>query len=244
MRVIFITPSNEQFKIDYKDIAAFSKMICEKYIEESEEHKNKFEKFAENYSLFPAYYDFMIYRLRFIQLGIPFYKDCYGIPSMSSMKIKHFPRECTLDYESLQRNSDKEVDVLYPGSEKSLDHKTFIQEYEEGFLLQDGSLISIKNLVNHRKLFLVYLVQTSVLQGDICDVMEMYNREQKDILEYSYYRLGLALLGSKNPRYAIYDQYLITEMQRSILESLQLDPDIDASIQAEFHNPYRKKIFS
>lgn len=238
MEVTFIAPTNEQFKIEYKDILSFSKMICEEWMEQSPEYQEKFAKFSENYHLFPPYYDFMLYRLKFIQVGFPLYPDCYGVPGISSMKIKK--GSTSLDYDTLKKSLDKEVDIFYRGDDKNLGYKNCISDFEEGFLLRDGSFVTLKQLVSHRKLFDIYFLEQSIVEPTLCDDFLQVSYQLNDRIEYTYYCMGLAMLASKNPKYAIYDEHLMTEKQKDVLQHLDLNPEMDAQIREDFHNPYRQ----
>jgi len=69
-----------------------------------------------------------------------------------------------------------------------------------------------------------------------------YKDKIGDIREYFFYRLGCAQTFGLECRVAIYDVALLTSIQRKLLNSMDLDSDLQNSILEEFQNPFTSEI--
>lgn len=238
MRIMLISPNNEVLNITWEQLYSVSKDICLKYIEQSDENKRKFENFAKHYKYFEPYYDFMIHRMRFIQVGTPFLENSFIFPSLNIKKVYQFDPNKELSYKSLTNQRVNQVMEIFCGDDKTLDRIENPTDYTEGLLLPDGSLISIKNIINHRDLSYTYLLQKFVVSPEYLSDYLKHLSNLSDIREFIYYRTGIAMLASKDPKTAIYDKNLVTEKQLKTLMSFRLDPYFQKLIDEDFSNPY------
>ncbi|MCI8545190.1 MAG: hypothetical protein HFH09_03060 [Bacilli bacterium] len=242
MTVILLSPDGKKFELEWEDLLECSKQICEQWISESEENKRIFDSYASQYTLFTPYYDFLLHRLRYIQVGFPFFENACAIPSLHFKKIISLDGEDPLNYDYLKNRKNQFCLDIYTGSDKQLDYQKPYSEYKEGFLLPDGSLISIDQLGNHKNIAYAYLLQKMIEDPSLLTDYLNYKDKIGDIREYFFYRLGCAQTFGLECRVAIYDVALLTSIQRKLLNSMDLDSDLQNSILEEFQNPFTSEI--
>lgn len=118
-KVIFLTPNNERFEMNYWEVEEFCKKICLK-----EENKASFEEFSKKYTYFTPYFDYVMEVKKYIFFNclfneehcLIFNDDAYYfssiIGSTYSDTINNFKFLIEyLDYSDLTRISDEELDI-------------------------------------------------------------------------------------------------------------------------------------
>lgn len=242
MTVTLLSPNGEKYCLEWKDLLEFSKQICENWISKSEMNRKIFEDYASQYGLFTPYYDFLLHKLQYIQIGFPFFEKVYAIPSINYIKLIPLEENDILEYSYLKGKRGKSEFEIYSGSDKLLDYQKILREYKEGFLFPNGSLISIEQLSNHQNIGYAYLLQKMVEEPSLLEDYMKCKNKLVDIREYFFYRLGCVQTFGTDCRVAIYDVNLITSIQRKMLSKMELDPTIQSSVLEEFQNPFMKEV--
>lgn len=209
-----------RYVVSWSDLGEFCKIVCRDYVSRSDETKRRFEEFAKNYVLFDPWYDFMRRELQF---------------------------ECKI----LTNNGDdlNLVSVLmeaYQKLGKRVDDLTLGREfdnfkYKEGFLLRDGSRITLTNFSNHRDLAVAYLFHTFLEYPSYLEDFWQCSDKLVWLEGYMYFRLGIVMFLDDNYRAAIYDKDLINDVQRDFLSKVGLDLTIQKEVEEMFSNPFKEE---
>lgn len=226
MTVTLLSSDGKKYVLEWKDLLALSKQIVTNWISKSEANKKIFEDYALQYGLFSPYYDFLLHKLQYIQIGFPFFENVYAIPSINYIKLIPLEESDILEYEFLKRKKRKSSFEIYSGSDKLLDYQQILHNYKEGFLLPNGSLISIEQLSTHQNIGYAYLLQRMIEEPLLLEDYMKCKNELVDIREYFFYKLGCVQTFGTECRLAIFDINLITGIQKKILNSMKLDPVI------------------
>lgn len=240
MEIKLISPQNKIITLKWQELNNICKNICEAYINQSEKNKQTFLEFSSKYDYFEPYYDFVITKLKYIQVGYPFFKNSFGYGNENeiSFSIYRLEETDTLDYNQLIQKERFSLLTCFNGNEELLDRIKVPSGDIEGFILRDGSAITIKNLMNHQLLGYTYLLEKLIQEPKYLNDFLEYKNNIKDIREYLYYRMGLIYVTSQEVKFALYDQELITSEQEKFLPTIELDLILQEGILKEWHNPF------
>lgn len=239
MKVTFIAPNNQQYQMDWKDILPFSKKMCENWMRDSEHRKKSFETFRKEYKMFQPYYDFLIHRMRFIQVGNPFFENTYAVPKSNHVEIVPMKEGQSLNYAELKKESS--TVHIYRGSDKMLEVTNQLDVNLEGFLLPSGTWISVHTIQSHDLLAYAYLRQLMVEREDVSNSFLECKDQLNDIREFMYYKLGCALVAGEESKIAIYDKDLVTDAQKKAFSKIKFDEELQKDILEDFNNPFTGK---
>lgn len=242
MTVILLSPDGKKYELEWKDLLEFSKQACKLWISKSEANKKSFDSYAAQYKLFTPYYDFLLHRLQYIQVGFPFFEKTYAVPSLQFISLFSLEEGEPLNYEYLKNKKSKLHFDIYNGSDRVLDYQSRLSEYKEGFLFPDGSSLSIKHLSNHQNIAYAYLLQKMIEDPALVDDYLKCKDKIADIREYFFYKLGCVQTAGEECRIAIYDMNMMTQIQQRLLATMNLDPELQNSILKEFQNPFAIEI--
>lgn len=237
----FLAPNGNFYPIEIEKMAELCQLICNIYCESNSLIQKQYRIFKQKYNLFLPEYDFVIHKLHFIHIGILGNSSMYGISKCNQLLIKPMPESISFDengYELLKSNNGKELASASTYDDNNLGYSHQLKEYEEGILLQNGEICSLKNIPSHSQLicsFIIGLISTCPM---VYNDIKYYGFSSK-LSSYILQRLGIVILASKSPKYGFYDENLLSTAQKNIIQKLQFDSEMDSSMRNDFKSYFQ-----
>ena len=240
MKAGFITPE-KKIEVDSEHLLAFCGLVCQKHLKEHPEEMKNWNEFIKNYIYFHPFFDFVVFYLKWIPVGIFGDSDLFGILDGEKLYIQHLPETIeeddlysTLFYTQIQKLDGKNYMVKADNHTLGIiNANDYIQG--EGLVLQDGKVFLSKE-VHQFAIARTILNQILIMHPSVAMDCKACKPTYKD--DYHWYlidRLGAILFTEE---YAIYDKDLISEKQKEILEHISVDKEEQKAVQDEYENPY------
>lgn len=188
MNTSLISPNGEIHNMEYYEIGLFAEKMCKQYIEENERNKTEFEKFANNYTYFKPYFDFLLFKLGYKIIN-PFFKEnIVGFSIGNYFVTKGINKEDNIRLEKYSSVSDYDLQIT--------NYKD--TSLKEGFINQNGVGFKVNRTIDmgHSKVCELILNQLMIYNKEICEdyLKSISSSEIKNILTriefYMIERLG------------------------------------------------------
>lgn len=161
MNTSLISPSGEVYDMEYYEIGLFAEKMCKQYIEKSESNKLEFETFANNYTYFKPYFDFLIFKLGYKIIN-PFFKNnIVGFSIGNYFVTKGINKDDNIKMEKYSSVSDHDLQIT--------DYKDV--SLKEGFIDQNGTGFKVNRTIDmgHSKVCELILNQLMIYNKEICE---------------------------------------------------------------------------
>lgn len=240
MKVGFITPE-KRIDIGAEHLLAFCGLACQKYLKEHPQEIEVWKEFSKDYSYFHPFFDFLVFHLKWIPVGILGDKELFGILEKDKLFLQHLPEisdeddlYSTLFYTKVQQPDSKYYIVKADNHTLGIPYSNHKLK-GEGIILQDGTVF-LQQDAHQFAMARTILNQLMLKNPFLTEDAEICRPNYKD--DYHWYlidRLGAILFTDD---YAMYDKNLLSEKQKSILELLPIDQEEQKTVQEEYENPY------
>ncbi len=240
MKAGFITPERK-IDIGSEHLLAFCGLACQKYLKEHPEEINNWKEFTKEYSYFHPFFDFLVFYLKWIPVGLMGDSSVFGIIQDDKLFIQKLPENLeeedlydTLYYTKVENPNIKKYIVKADNHTLSIRNpKKKIQG--DGIVLQDG-IVFLQSDVHQFAIATTILNQLTLncpcLADDFIASKETY---KNDYHWYLIDRLGAILFTEK---YAIYDTNLMSDIQMQVLKNLPTDTVEQEKAEEEYQNPF------
>lgn len=240
MKAGFITPE-KKIEVGSEHLLAFCGLACQKYLKEHPDEIANWKEFTKDYSYFHPFFDFLVFYLKWIPVGIMGDLDTFGIIQDDKLFIQKFPEN--LEEEDL-------YDTLYymkvenPNIQKYIvkadNHTLSIRNPKkkiegDGIVLHDG-IVFLQTEVHQFSIAATILNQLTLSCPCLAEDFVANKSTYKD--DYHWYlidRLGAILFTEK---YAIYDKNLMSDIQLQVLKNLPSDELEQEKAEEEYQNPF------
>ncbi len=240
MKAGFITPERK-IEVGSEHLLAFCGLACQKYLKEHPEEIPNWKEFIKDYSYFHPFFDFLVFYLKWIPIGLMGDLDTFGIIQEDKLFIQKLPIE--LEDEDL-------YDALYYAKIENPNIKKYIVKADnhtlnirnpkkkiqgDGIILQDG-IVFLQSEVHQFALATTILNQLTLNCPCLAEDFVANKSTYKD--DYHWYlidRLGAILFTEE---YAIYDKNLMTGIQLQVLQNLPNNSEEQEKAEEEYQNPF------
>ncbi len=234
----FITPE-KKIDIGNEHLLAFCGLACQKYLKEHPEEIEAWKTFSKDYSYFHPFFDFLVFYLRWIPVGIIGNSNLFGILEEDKLYLQELPDipdeedlYDTLFYAKIKDNKR----YLVKADNLTLNIRSPKKKiHGEGIIMQDG-IVLIQNKIHQSSLTATIMNQLIMKHPFLIDDFNTCKDIYKD--DYHWYmvdRLGAILFTEK---YTIYDHSLVSEKQQIALKNLPIDNEDQDKTDEDYENPY------
>ncbi len=240
MKAGFITPE-KKIEIGSEHLLAFCGLACQKYLKEHPEEIEIWKEFSKDYSYFHPFFDFLVFHLKWIPVGILGDNHLFGILEEDKLYIQELPPVLeeedlynTLFYAKIKNSNSKKYLVKADNRTLSI-HSPKKKIYGEGIVLNDG-IVFIQNNIPQSALSATIMNQLTIKYPFLIEDFNICKDTYKD--DYHWYlidRLGAILFTEK---YVLYNHALVSEKQKIALKNIPVDEEEPDKTEEEYQNPY------
>lgn len=236
----FITPE-KKIDIGNEHLLAFCGLACQKYLKDHPDEIEAWKNFSKDYSYFHPFFDFLVFYLKWIPVGILGDSNTFGILEEDRLYIQELPNlpeeedlYNTLFYAQIKNPNSKKYLVKADNLTLNI-HSPKKRLHGEGIVLQDG-FVFIQNNISQFALVATIMNQLIIKYPFLIEDFDTCKEIYKD--DYHWYfvdRLGSILFTEK---YAIYDHELVSPKQQIALKNIPGDVVEQDKTEEDYQNPY------
>lgn len=240
MKAGFITPE-KKIEVESEHLLAFCGLACQKYLKDHPEEVEFWKDFTKDYSYFHPFFDFLVFHLKWIPVGLMGDERVFGIIQEEKVFIQKLPENLeeedlydTLYYAKIENPNIKKY--IVKADNHTLNIRNPKKKVEgDGIILQDG-IVFLQSEVHQFAIATTILNQLTLN----CPCLAEDFATHKDIYKNDYHwylidRLGAILFTEK---YAIYDKELMSDIQLQVLKNLPTDSVEQEKAGEEYQNPF------
>jgi hypothetical protein len=218
----FITDTDCQIEIPINQMGNFCQTICLKHLS-----KNKiiiFNDFIDNYSYFKPYFDFIVHKLKWIQIGTVFNDNAISISIEDEKKdklIQPIIQKSNIHSKNIYEYLKNEKYDCLKVPECSDENLGIINDYypnRSGLIFNDGKFIDI---AMHHEAHCIAILNEILLENKL--ILDDYLKVKKRNLtaeDYLIQRLGLLKIDNYSTGKMYYANCLISREQKELIYGL------------------------